>query len=88
MYLPAAAEIKKCFTIVQQPAGVANITIDAPLVLQTEFSAVTKSKAAVILRKEQWKSAGLELMERKKVQCRLCCHGSEEEEVNADEPTS
>ena len=61
-YLPA--ELKKCFTAVQQPAGVANRTIDAPPVLQADFSAVKKSKSAVDHGKEPpQKSARLELME-------------------------
>ena len=58
--------------------------------MQAEFSAVKKSKAAVIYGKEPpQKSACLEVMERKRYDNATCVNMEvEEEEVSTDETTS
>ena len=63
-YLPA--ELKKTFTVVQQPPVVANRLIEAPPVVEAELSSVKKSKAAIASTNEPpRKSARLEVKERK-----------------------
>ena len=72
-YLPA--ELKKSFTVVQQPPAVANRTIEAPPVVQAEFSAVKKSKAAVTLGTTMEECTSRSEGKGKVRRCLLCEHG-------------